>query len=119
MSVYDPAVPQPRGVAYALVPGEEEIAYVAEDSAVLTRVIILQLVAQLRPEQLRSDQRERIRSALVAEDWQEAIIAWMDATGRHLNVFPDEPVWTASGLDEERLRVELRAAPIFSNPGGR
>jgi hypothetical protein len=114
MSVYDPVLPEPRRVAYALVPGEEEIAFIAEDSEVLTRVIILQLVAQLRPDQLRSDQVERIRAALQGEDWQEAIIAWMDATGRRLNVFPDEPIWTDTGLDEQRLRLELPLTPIFS-----
>jgi hypothetical protein len=114
VSVYDPVLPEPRRVAYALVPGEEEIAYVAEDSEVLTRVVVLQLVTQLRPEQIRQDQLERIRGALQDEDWQEAIIAWMDATGQRLNVFPDEPIWTNSGLDEARLRLELPLTPIFS-----
>lgn len=117
--MYDPSLPRARGVAYAVVPGDEEIAYIAEDPDVLTRVIVLQLVAQLRPEQVSSDQVERIRSALRAEDWQEAIVAWMDVTGRRLNVFPDEPVWTGSGLDEDRLRLELPFAPIFSDRVGR
>lgn len=114
MNVFDPALRRPRRVAYALVPGEEEIAYVAEDSEVLTRVIVLELVAQLRPEQLPNGQVERIREALLAEDWQEAILVWMDTTGRRLNIFSDEPIWTSEGLDEERLRLELRLSPIFS-----
>ncbi len=119
MTIHDPVLPEPRRVAYALVPGEEEIAHVAVDSEVLTRVLVLQLVARLRPEQLGDDDLERIRSALRGENWQEAVIAWMDATGRRLNIFPDEPIWTGGELDEERLRLELPLTPIFSEPGGR
>ena len=114
MSVFDPALRSPHRVAYALVPGEEEIAHVAEDSEVLTRVIVLELVAQLRPDQLQSGQVQRIRESLIAEDWQEAILVWMDATGRRLNIFSDEPIWTNETLDEERLRLELQVSPIFS-----
>jgi hypothetical protein len=106
-------------VAYALIPGQEEIAYLAEDPEALTRVLILQLVGQLRPGQLPPDDLERIRTALRAEDWEEAIIAWMDATGQRLNIFPDEPIWTATGLDDEHLRLALPHAPVFSEPANR
>jgi hypothetical protein len=102
-------------MAYALIPGQEEIAYLAEDPEVLTRVLVLQLVGQLRPAQLRNDELERIRTALRDEDWEEAIIAWMDATGQRLNIFPDEPIWTSDELDDERLRLELPRTPIFSD----
>ncbi|MGI8751034.1 MAG: hypothetical protein ACR2MN_01715 [Acidimicrobiales bacterium] len=40
----------------------------------------------------------------------------MDATGKHLNIFDDEPVWTDTALDAERLRLELPLTPIFSDP---
>ena len=113
---FDSTVRQMRRVAYALIPGQEEIAYVAEDSEILTRVLILQLVGQLRPDELPKDEIERIRSALRDEDWEEAIVAWMDATGQRLNIFPDEPIWTSTRLDEERLRRELPLTPIFSEP---
>jgi hypothetical protein len=115
VSLYDPPSEEPRRVAYAVVPGEDEICFIAQDSEVLTRVVILQLVAQLRPDQVSHDQVERIRSALRGQDWQEAIIAWMDATGRRLNLFPDEPVWTASALDEDQLRLDLPLMPIFAS----
>ncbi|MHB1518474.1 MAG: hypothetical protein ACYCVN_02795 [Acidimicrobiales bacterium] len=52
MSVYDPALPKARGVAYALIPGHEEIACIADDPDVLTRVIVLHLVAELQPSEL-------------------------------------------------------------------
>ncbi|MBJ7610575.1 MAG: hypothetical protein JF887_14300 [Candidatus Dormibacteraeota bacterium] len=116
MSVYDPALPQPRRVAYALVLGEEGVACVAEDTQVLTRVVIFNLVAQSRPGQIDDGQLQRIRAALTAEDWQEAIVAWMDATGKQLNIFDDEPVWTDVSLDAERLRLELPLSPIFAEP---
>lgn len=115
MSVFDPALPSPRRVAYALVPGDEEIAYIANDPEVLTRVLVSELVAKLRPDQLTSSQTQRIREALLAEDWQEAVIAWMDATGRRLNIFDDEPIWAATDLDAERLKLELRMSPIFED----
>lgn len=116
MSVYDPALPPPRRVAYVLVPGDDAVAFVAEDPEVLTRVVILNLVAQLRPTQIDSGQLQRIRSALQDGDWQEAIVAWMDATGKRLNIFDDEPVWAETALDAERLSLELPLTPIFSGP---
>lgn len=115
MSVFDPTLPAPRHVAYALVPGDEEIAYVATDSEVLTRVIVWELVAKLRPDQLTAAQTNRIREALRAEDWQEAVLAWMDATGRRLNIFADEPIWAETDIDAERLRLELQVSPIFED----
>ena len=115
MSVFDPVLPSPRRVAYTLVPGDEEIAYIATDSEVLTRVIVSELVAKLRPDQLTPLQINRIREALRAEDWQEAVLAWMDATDRRLNIFADEPIWSETDIDTERLRLELQASPIFSD----
>lgn len=116
MSLYDPALPQPRKVAYALVPGEETVTFVADDPEVLTRVVVLHLVAQLRPSQVEPGHLQRIRSALDDGNWQEAIVAWMDATGKQLNIFDDEPVWSDRSLDAERLGLELPLTPIFSDP---
>lgn len=87
MSVYDPALPfQQRRVAYALVPGEEELVFIASDGEVLTRVLILHLVAHLRPGQVEDGASARIKDALEGHRWQDALVAWMDATGRRLNL---------------------------------
>ncbi len=116
MSVYDPALPEPRRVAYALVPGDEGVMFVADDAEVLTRVVILNLVAELRPGQVDPGDLGRIRAALEAHQWQEAIVAWMDVTGQRLNIFDDERIWTDASLDAERLILELPLTPIFTDP---
>ncbi len=41
----------------------------------------------------------------------------MEATGRVVNVFPDEMVWSDALLDGERFTIELAAAPIFTQLG--
>ena len=115
MSVYDPALSQQRGVSYALVPGEEQLVFVASSPEMLTRVLILHLVAQLRPSECTPAQLQRIRVALQAQEWEEAIVAWIDATERKLNIFSDEPVWTEDALEHDRFALELPLSPIFED----
>lgn len=117
MSHLDPVLPEPRQVAYALIPGHEEIACIANDVEVLTRVVVLRLVATTRPDQYPLEKIAWIRQALRESDWEGAIAAWMEATGERVNIFPDEAVWTDALLDEERFGLELAAAPIFSESG--
>ncbi len=120
MSVYDPALRQSRRVAYALVSsddGEHEL-FIVEDAEVLT--LVLFLVAQLPPDQAEPGQLEVIRDALRAGEWQQAIVAWMDATGQVVDVF-EAPVWAmaAPELDPDLIDLELTQAPIFAAPDGR
>jgi succinylglutamate desuccinylase len=117
MSVYDPALPYARPrVAYALDPEADKALYVASDAEVFTRVLALHLVAQLRPETVAASRLSAVREALLHEQWHEALLAWMEATNRRLNIFSDEPVWTVSTLDSERLALELPLTPVYQDP---
>ncbi len=51
MSHVDPVLPEPRRVTCALVPGHEEIACIADDVEVLTRVVVLRFVATTPPDE--------------------------------------------------------------------
>lgn len=122
MSVYDPALRQSRRVAYALVPSDDGAPqlFIAEDAEVLTLTLVLRLVA-LRPDQAEPGQLTVIRDALRAEEWQQAIGAWMAATGQAVDVFDDEPVWAmaAPELDPDLIGLQLTQAPILAAPDGR
>lgn len=103
-------------MAYALVQGEDQVRFAAVDESVLTRVLILELVAKLQPDRISAELRGRVRAALREQRWAEALVAWMEGTGQQINIFPDEPVWTQDALDEERFVFELEMSPIFEDP---
>ena len=86
--------------------------FIAERQDVLDRVLALHLVASTPPERLGSF-LGAIRTALLEEQWGEAVLQWMDATGKIVDVYPDEKVWGERDLDEERTQLELRVSPVF------
>ena len=106
---------RPR-VAYAVVfGGARPRAFLAADEWVLSRVIALHLVAQTRPEEVPAEALPRIREALLQERWADAVAEWMQVTGVTVDVYSDEHVWVDADLDEERVALELRVAPLFDD----
>ena len=101
--------------AYAVVHGEEPQVFLAEDEAVISRVLALHVVAQTPRRQLSSPSRLRlIRQALLEERWDSALAEWIAETGRPVDVFPYAPrTWTAAEMDAEQASMEIRMAPIF------
>ena len=72
----------------------------------------------MRPSEIgSSDLVDAIREALLEEQWGHAVELWMEATGEIVDAYPDEPIMTASGLDEDRASMEIRLAPIFDESG--
>jgi len=118
MSVYDPALRQSRRVAYALGSSDDGAPepFIAEDAEALT--LVLRLVARLRPDQAEPGQLTVIRDALRAEEWQQAIGAWMAATGQVVDVFDDEPVWAmaAPGARPRPDRPRAHPGPDLRRP---
>jgi hypothetical protein len=102
-----------RRVSVAVTHGDPPSVVMAADEAVLTRAVALEIVAKTSPASLRPGYLDGIRDALLAEEWSDAILLWMDATGDVVDAYPDEPVWTEAHLDGERTVLELRVAPIF------
>jgi hypothetical protein len=100
-------------VAVAVTHGESPKVVLATNDVVLTRAVALLLVAATEPRSIGAGSVRRIREALLEERWADAVLDWMGATGDVLDGYPDELVWTDEHLDEERVALELRMAPIF------
>lgn len=103
---------RPRFVAYAVVAGDDPVVVLAEDEAVLTRAVALEIVAQSRPEHL-GGRVDGIKRALLEERWVDAVELWMEATGESIDAYPTERVWDEASLDAETAPLELRMKCLF------
>jgi hypothetical protein len=103
----------PGRVAVGIVRGDPPEVFLAEDEFVLSRVLALKVVAASPPEDFDHDTLERIRSALLAERWADAVGEWIGAGGDAIDGYPDEIIWTDGQLDEEVATMEIRVARIF------
>ena len=103
--------------AYAVVREEDPKVFVAESADVLSRVLALQVVAQLPASTVRSSARlEEMRSALLEERWGDALVAWIAETDTPVDVYDESlVVWTNEALDAEQASMEIRMAPLFGD----
>ena len=108
----------PGRVAVAIVGSDPPQVFLATDEAVLSRVIALKVVAHTDPADLSGGSLERIRNALLEEQWAEAVGEWIQATGEAVDGYPDEDVWSESRLDSEVAALEIRLARIFDDDTG-
>jgi len=105
---------RPGRVAFAVVHHDPPEVFIAEDEFVLARLVALNVVAPTRPEDLPTREAvKELRECLLEERWADAIFAWLEFSGVAIDAYPDEIVWTESGLDAERAALEIRMAPIF------
>jgi hypothetical protein len=102
----------PSRVAVAVTRDEPPEVLLAEDADVLSRLVALRLVARTPSGSLGRYLGE-IRAALLEERWGDAVAQWIEATGRVVDAYPDEEVWTDDELDQDRASFEIRMAPIF------
>ncbi len=103
--------------AYAVVREEDPKVYIAESAEVLSRVLALQVVAQLPAVTVRSPARlEEMRSALLEERWGDALVAWIEETDTPVDVYDEAlTVWTNDALDADQASMEIRVAPLFAS----
>jgi hypothetical protein len=101
--------------AFAVVRGEEPQIFLAEDAAVISRLLALELVATAAPSTFASrSQLVAARSALLEERWADALLLWISATGLAVDVYPETlTVWSGDDLDEEQAAFEIRMSPLF------
>lgn len=104
----------PGRAAVAVTRGDPPQVFLAESDAVLARLVALRLVARTASSSFAvdSDLRE-IRDALLSDRWGDAVALWMAAPGEFVDAYPDEEIWAAEMLDDERASLEIRLAPIF------
>ena len=101
-----------RRVTYAIVHDDDPRVFIAEDDAVLERVLALELVAATPPADLGGS-ADRVRELLLAEQWGLAIQAWMAATDTIIDMYPDEAIWLSSDLTAERSALDVRMSALF------
>lgn len=110
------ARPAGNRIAYAVVHWDPPEVFFAEDEHVLSRVLALQLVAQLRANQVSSPGRlEAMRKALLDERWADALVEWITETETAVDAYPSEEIWTEERLDLDRATLEIRVSPLFTD----
>lgn len=103
-------------IAYAVIHGDPPEVLFAEDEHVLSRVLALQLVAQLPANEVSSPGRlDAMRQALLDERWADALVEWITETETVVDAYPSEEVWTEERLDLDRATLEIRVSPLFTD----
>lgn len=99
-------------VAYAVVHSEPAAIYLASDTAVLHRVIAVEVIARTDP-RLLGDRAEQIRVALLEERWATAAAAWIEATGIGIDMYTNISVYDHDDLPGDLMGAQLQFAPLF------
>jgi len=100
-------------LSYAIVRDEPPEVYLAEDIDTLHWVLALQVVARSRPDELPGAAVGTIRAALLDERWADAVVEWIGATGRPIDVYPGIEVHEARHI--EMASAELHFTPLFTD----
>ena len=111
----DPDRRLPR-VTYALIrdgDASNTEVLIADDDEGIGQALALEIVANTAPARLGPALAE-IRDALMERRWADALVSWMEATGRVVDVYPDEPVRRADTTDDP-VELELMLKPIFKD----
>jgi hypothetical protein len=102
----------PKVVAYAVVHDDPPQVFIAEDQDTLNWVLALHLIARTPGRELPERLRDRLRQALRAEQWGEAVELWMQDSPE-VDVYPSTDLYTAQ--DVELAALELEFTPLFED----
>jgi hypothetical protein len=100
-------------VSYAVVHGDPPEVHIADDIEVLQWVLALEVVARSQPGDLPAEAVTTIRQALLDQHWADAVVAWIEATGRPIDVYPSIRV-----REERHVMMgpeELQFTPLFQD----
>lgn len=100
-------------VAYAVVRDSPPTVYAADSLEVLQRLLALEVVARTPPADLRSDARERMRAALLAERWADAVVEWITSTGIAIDVYTHLHVYSDLELPNQLIGAQLQFSSLF------
>jgi hypothetical protein len=104
--------------AYAIVKTDPPQLFLAENAAVISRLIALKVVAREDAAHFAAGRLGVIRDALLEERWADAVVTWMSATDTFIDVYEEYvPVWTEEDLDADLASMEIRMAHIFDDIG--
>lgn len=100
--------------AFAIVKGDPPQVLLAENAAVMSRLVALRIVAADDPTVFSATDLIRVRAALLEERWADAVLIWMETTETFIDIYEEYvPVWTEADLDEEYASMEIRVSRIF------
>lgn len=86
-----PSAGWPGRVAVGVTRSDPPEVFLADSDGTLGRLLALRVVAKTDPSLLRgSGLLDAIRSALLEEQWGDALSMWMSATGEVVDAYPDE-----------------------------
>lgn len=102
--------------AIAIVKGDPPHVLLAENAAVMSRLVALRVVAATDPAVFAVDDLAAIRQALLDERWADAVLLWMEAMDTFIDVYEQYvPVWAEADLAEEVAAMEIRMSRIFDD----
>ncbi|HYI44876.1 MAG TPA: hypothetical protein VE174_05355 [Actinomycetota bacterium] len=112
-----PDQPVTKPGAWAVVRSQEPQIFLADGPEVISRVLALNLVAQMPADTVSSPVRlKEMRRALLEERWADALADWIEETGTPVDVYPESPrVWSDTDLDLEQASLEIKVAPLFAD----
>jgi len=102
-------------VAYGVVRDDPPTVFIAEDLAVLQRILALEVVARTKPSRLPAAEIDRLRTALLEEHWGDAVSRWIRNTGIPIDVYT-ERVATGDDAPAELIGAQLQFTPLFREP---
>lgn len=99
--------------AWAVVNYDTPQIFLAENAAVISRLIALKVVAATDPS-VFGDAIPAVRAHLLHQRWPDAVLAWIEATGTTIDVYDEfVPVWTDRSLDDELASMAIRTSRLF------
>ncbi|MEM7095912.1 MAG: hypothetical protein AAF567_23110 [Actinomycetota bacterium] len=99
--------------AWAVVNHDTPQIFLAEDAAVISRLIALKIVAASEPG-IFGDALPAVRDHLLHQRWPDAVVAWIEATGTTIDVYEEfVRVWTHDRLDHELALMAIRTSRLF------
>lgn len=101
----------PKIVACAVVHDDPPEVFVADDLETLNWVLALKLIAQTPGRDVPEKLRQRLRDAVRAERWGEAVTLWMEIRPGNIDVYSSYDLHTASDVD--LAAEELQFTPLF------
>ena len=102
----------PRSVACAVVRDDPPQVFIAEDQDALNWVLALQLIARTPGHELPEGLRDRLRQALLDEQWGDAVELWMTSRPA-VDVYPSYDLYMRR--DVELAAQELQFTPLFAD----
>lgn len=101
----------PDSVACAVLHDSPPQVFVAEDLATLNWILALRLITRTPGAKVPDSVRDKLRAALVNEQWGEAVELWMRVHPGEIDVYPSHDFYEMRDVD--LAAEELQFSPLF------